>query len=148
MKKTIFYVLTIIFVLSFAEFSYADSIDTPVVEVEVTGGVDFDKEKISTFDDAKTISGTADEGTVIDIVVYKRFSNDKLRETSSYYIEVGESGLFSQAVDLSVGENYIEFCASKKDCDNLEYGVTVNRKKKSIKMQLESSIYIPGGTLY
>ena len=63
-----------------------------------------------------------------------------------YPVEVGESGLFSQPVELYIGENVIDFSAGLEDCENIEMETTVTRKNKEIKAKLESSIYVPGGS--
>ncbi len=146
MKKTLVYLLTFITVFSFTAIMYAGSAFAGEVSLEITGGLDVDKEKSSTFDSSKTISGTADEGTVIEITVYKKLSNDKLKEMDTYTVEVGESGLFSQPVELYIGENVIDFSAGLEDCENIEMETTVTRKNKEIKAKLESSIYVPGGS--
>ncbi|MEA5083750.1 MAG: hypothetical protein VB018_06300 [Lachnospiraceae bacterium] len=130
-----------------ASVAYADSVQAAQVEICITGDLDFQKEKVSTFNDSKTISGTAEKGTAINIVVYTKSRLGKLTESENYSVEVGDSNLFSQAVGLSLGENYIEFKASMEGLDDYEGNVTVSRKNKAIKTQLENSIYIPGGSL-
>ena len=144
MRNVLFKILTVITVFSFTAVSYAGSVFAG--ELELTGGLDFDKEKCSTFNSSKTISGTADEGTVIEITVYKRVSDDKLKEMDYYVVEVGESGLFSQTVDLYVGENVVSFYAETSEDDSVEMEATVTRKKKEIKSRLENEIYLPGQT--
>ncbi|MGE4213961.1 MAG: hypothetical protein AB7E42_04185 [Anaerotignaceae bacterium] len=130
-----------------ASIAYAGSVQAAEVEISITGDLDFEKEKVSTFNDSKTLSGTAEKGTVINIIVYTKSGLGKLTEAESYSVEVGDSNLFSQAVELYVGENYIEFSASMEGYDDYQGSVTVNRKNKAIKTQLENSIYIPGGCL-
>ena len=50
MKKTLVYLLTFITVFSFTAIMYAGSAFAGEVSLEITGGLDFDKEKSSTFD--------------------------------------------------------------------------------------------------
>jgi len=122
---------------------YAGSLQAAEVNVSVTGDLNFEKDKVSTFNESKTISGTAEKGTDIDIIVYTKSFYGRFKEVESYSIKVGDSNLFSQALGLRVGENYIEFRASKDGLKDYYKSVTVNRKNKAIKNQLENSIYIP-----
>ena len=59
-------------------------------------------------------------------------------------ISVGKSRLFSQSVDLRLGENRIEISALKEGKEVFSDSVIVNRKESFIKRRLESSIYLPG----
>ena len=147
MKKMIMGFLVGFLLCISASIGYADSVQAAQVEIGITGDLDFEKEKVSTFNDSKTISGTAEKGTVINIVVYTKSRLGKLSEAENYSVEVGDSQLFSQAVGLSLGENYIEFKACMEGYDDYQGSVTVSRKNKAIKTQLQNSIYIPGGTL-
>jgi len=142
MKKIIFMFL---FCFSFCLLSTAAyaGLKEPT-QIEITGGVDFEKEKISTFDDAKQISGTAEYGTVINIKVYTVTSKGSLREKESYEIEVGKSGIFSQNVELRLGENLVELTAMQDGKEETVREITVNRKKSSIKRMLQSEMYLPG----
>ena len=65
-------------------------------------------------------------------------------EREKYEISVGKSGLFSQSVDLRLGENRIEISALKEGKEVFSDSVIVNRKESFIKHRLESSIYLPG----
>jgi len=115
-----------------------------VAQVEFTGGVDFEKERISTFNDSKQISGSAESGTVIKITVYTVNLRGNLRERESYEIEVGKSGLFSQSIDLRLGENLVEFSACLEGKEDFIDEVVINRKERGIKYKLENEIYLPG----
>lgn len=147
MKKMLMGMLVGFMICISASIAYAGSAQAAQVEVAITGDLDFEKEKVSTFNDSKTLSGTAEKGTVVNIIVYTKSRMGKLTETENYSVEVGDSNLFSQAVGLTLGENYIEFKASMEGYDNYEGNVTVSRKNKAIKTKLENSIYIPGESL-
>ncbi|MDD3569553.1 MAG: hypothetical protein PHY44_00430 [Lachnospiraceae bacterium] len=147
MKKMLMGMLVGFMICVSASIAYAGSAQAAQVEVGITGDLDFEKEKVSTFNDSKTLSGTAEKGTTINIIVYTKSRLGNLTEVENYSVEVGDSNLFSQAVGLSVGDNYIEFKATKEGYDNYEGSVTVSRKNKAIKTKLENSIYIPGGSL-
>lgn len=147
MKKMLMGLLVGFMLCLSASIAYAGSVQAAEVDVSITGDLNFEKEKVSTFNDLKTISGTAEKGTTIDIIVYTISRYGKLTEAESYSIKVGDSNLFSQAIGLSIGENYIEFKASREGYNDYEGSVTVNRKNKAIKAQLENGIYIPGGCL-
>ena len=60
MRKLVFGIILCLSVLFACSAAYA-------ADFEITGGIDFEKERISTFDSSKTITGTADEGTEITI---------------------------------------------------------------------------------
>ena len=130
MKKMVFSLILCLSVLFICSAAYA-------ADFEITGGIDFGKDKISTFDSSKTITGTADEGMEIKIEAYD--GEDDLKEDYSFV--VGISGLFSQTVDFDLGENYI--VVSSEDCDKTE-DVIVNRKETAIKKALEEGVYLPG----
>jgi len=142
MKKIIFMFLFCFSFCLLSSAAYAD-LKEPT-QIEITGGVDFEKEKISTFDDAKQISGTAECGTAISIKVYTVTSKGKLLEKESYEIEVGKSGIFSQNVELRLGENLVELTALQQGKEETVQEITVNRKKSSIKRKLQSEMYLPG----
>ena len=142
MKKILFMFLFCFSLCLMSSAAYADEKD--VAQIEFTGGVDFEKEKISTFNDSKQISGSAEKGTVITIKVYTVNSRGNLREREIYEIEVGKSGLFSQSIDLRLGENLVEFSACKDGKEDFVDEVVINRKERVIKYKLENEIYLPG----
>ena len=147
MKKFMFSLVLIMSVLVGSIFVYAGTFDDEKCPVEITSDFNFGSEKIATFNDEKTISGTAPQGTAIDIIVSTKGFAGKYRERDRYSLEVGSSGLFSQAISLYVGENKVEFVAVSNN-DEFASETVVNRKKMAIKSQLENSIYIPGGVVY
>ena len=142
MKKIFFMFLFCFSFCLFAPAAYAGQEN--VTSVEITGGVNFEKERISTFDDSEQISGTAENGTNITIVLYTVNSKGVSTEREKYEISVGKSRLFSQSVDLRLGENRIEISALKEGKEVFSDSVIVNRKESFIKHRLESSIYLPG----
>lgn len=131
--------------------SSATDMALPVERFEITGGIDGTKEIETTFDKTKTISGTAEEGTEIIISVYEpneKNQNDEnddeeFTELNSYTLIVGPSGIFSQTIDLEVGENYIVISANKDD-KNSSFETIIKRKKSEIKTELEKGIVLPG----
>jgi len=146
MKKVLFSVLVLLFVMSINVFAYANSFENDKKLVEITSSFNFADEKISTFNNEKTLTGSAPEGTVIEISISTRNFTGKFKEVDFYTMEVGKSEIFSQAVNLSVGENLITMQVIKGRQVIEEENVIVNKKKRSIKTQLETSIYVPGGT--
>ena len=68
-------------------FVYARPLDAETAEQElgfsVTSGIDMSKETQSTFDDSKTISGIADQGTAIEISVSTKDANGDLKESAN-----------------------------------------------------------------
>lgn len=114
------------------------------VEFSITDGIDFDKKVESTFDESRTISGSAQEGTAVSISVYLKNANGELKEQSAYDIDVGASGLFSQAVELSIGENVVKITAEKEGFDSVKTETCIKRKSREIKTELENGVTIPG----
>jgi len=144
MKKILFSIIVVLFVMSTNIFVYADSSEATV---EITSDFNFDDEKVSTFNSERTLTGSAKEGTVIEISISTKNFAGKFREVDFYTITVGKSGIFSQAVGLSIGENLVAMQVFQGEEVVEEESTIVNRKKRSIKTQLETSIYVPGGSL-
>ena len=147
MKKILFSIIVVLFVMSTSIFVYADSSKTNEDIVKITSDFNFDDEKISTFNNERTITGSAKEGTVIEISISTKNFTGRFREVDVYMITVGKSGIFSQAVSLSIGENLVTMQVFQGEEVVKEECVIVNRKKRSIKTQLETSVYVPGGSL-
>lgn len=131
---------------------------TSDVTFKITSGLDVNKEKESTFDKKRTISGTASEGTIITIDVHSKKDNkqdssseqtdgeNKNQENNTYNIEVGASGIFSQTVELVIGENKIDITVEEENKDKIEKSFIINRKSREIKQELEKTIVLPGET--
>lgn len=156
MKKSIF-ALTIIAFLCVAPISvYANPLTEPPIQEEsmdeiqedvefsITGGI----ESKSTFDESRTISGSAEQGTKIAISVSSKDVNGDLSESACYKIKVGVSGLFSQMIDLELGENIVTITAEKEGCNTVDEEVIIKRKSREIKNELENGISIPGNNTF
>lgn len=116
------------------------------VEFEITDGITLSKKTESTFDDSRTISGVAEKGALIVIRVSTKNAEGDLEENACYDMEVGASGLFSQAIELEIGENVVEITASKENHETISKQTVIKRKKREIKKELENTICIPGNT--
>lgn len=122
------------------------------INFNITSGIDVKKEKESTFDKKRTITGTSDEGTSITIYVYTAKENPEENEsedddkdsTVTYTIIVGASGIFSQAIELAIGENTIDITVEKEDYESINKTFIINRKNREIKQELEKTIILPG----
>ncbi|MCI1958117.1 MAG: hypothetical protein LKJ25_00640 [Clostridia bacterium] len=143
MKKfRTFLISAIVFCVSLPCFSvYAFAAENNI-GFGITGGIDTTKDSIVTFDDTRTISGKANNGTDIDISVYTKSFAGNYKEKYNYKLNVGLSGLFSQTVSLNIGENLICINA-EKDGETAGEEVTVKRKADEIKNKLENGIYLP-----
>lgn len=147
MKKLIL-TLTTIFLLtlsnSFLAFAASISDDEANNGFSITSGLDFLKENKATFDKTRTITGKAEEGSVVTITIYEKLleKEEELKETEKYKIVVGASGYFSQTINLVIGENIIDINVSK---DNKSYNgqTSIKRKKSEIKNELEQAIILP-----
>lgn len=119
----------------------------PVERFEITGGIDVLKTSETTFDATRLISGTAQKGASVVINIYKPTFNEKLEKElillETYALTVGSTGIFSQVIDLSVGENYITVDASKETAHSA-FSTTIKRKESTIKSALEQCIALPG----
>ncbi len=152
MKKIMFFMI-VFFTLGFASVSanaapleseQGQETALREVEVSITGGMKDDGTVESTFDDSRTISGSAEDGTEICIDVFTKTAGGTLKENSTYNVSVGVTGLFSQTVNLEIGENVVIVSASKDDCETVTESATIKRKRKAIKTTLENGISIPG----
>ncbi len=136
-KKVIFAIIFFSILIA-CPAAYAKEAEGEVFEV--TSGIDFSKDRISTFDESKTISGTANNDTEINIQVYSLGAEEDMLLVDDYTLTVGLSGIFTQTIDLSMGENFIVIYADDED-NKAE--ITVNRKKETVKKALENGVYLP-----
>lgn len=148
-KLSIAFIVVMLFCFA-PVFVYAGPLDAETAEQElglsVTSGIDMSKETQSTFDDSKTIAGVANQGTAIEISVSTKDANGELTENENFEIEVGASGIFSQTVELSLGENVISITAYKEGCETVSGETIVKRRNITIKNELENTVSIPGST--
>lgn len=150
MKKILCLLGLLAMVLSFnvtafaAPLSEKEAKKADCVEFEITGGIDYFDKTESTFDTSRTITGLSEDGSVVDICVYTVNTKGDLVERDSYTFDVGVSGIFSQDIDLYVGENVIIASSTMEGKETTELEATIRRKKKAIKVELENSISLPG----
>lgn len=146
-KRVCFFLLALTLIFSAYMSAYSGD---GAVKVTITGGIVDDegalKEKESTFDVKRTIAGLAPNNTQITINVYT-LKDDERVELDTYEITVGLSELFSQTVDLYLGENYIELIAvygdEASETENFEYTCVITRKPSVIKAELQNSSILP-----
>lgn len=117
-----------------------NTINNTLENFEITSGIDKDLEV--TFDTNRTITGLCPKDSIITIKVMK-LKSDKLQDVYTYTIEVGQSQVFSQDINLLLGDNYIYIEAKNKYATSKVY-TTINRKKIEIKRELENGIVLPG----
>ena len=147
MKKLIL-VLATMFLLIFSNsvFAYAASISDSELKsnFSITGGLNLSKEINSTFDKVKTVTGKADEGSTVTIIVYEKLleKEEKLKEVDKYKIVVGASGYFTQNINLNVGENIVDIEVKDKNNKSSSVSTTITRKKSEIKNELEQAIIL------
>lgn len=137
---------SICLVFNFASFAFAGTLsqdNNPIEIFEITGGIDKEKDAESTFDKTRTISGSAESGTEIIISVYTYDEDNEKVLLEDYDFIVGASEIFSQSVNLAIGENYI-LIEAYKDEDISSYEVNIKRKEGQIKQELEQGIALPG----
>lgn len=120
-----------------------EATNTEQLVFKITSGVDTSKNKESTFDKKRTITGTAEEGTKVTISIYTgNEASDNLK--NEFVIDVGASGIFSQTVELELGENIINIKVEKENFSTQTKKFVISRKDREIKQELESAIILPG----
>lgn len=141
MKKLMISAFVFLFIMILPICVYAAQ---PNANLEIKSGIDnFDKAE-STFDESRTISGLADNGASVVIGVYTKNTKGELKANESYTISVGPSGLFSQSIDLCLGENVVQITASQEGVLDTAKTAVIKRKNRAIKDKLENEISIPG----
>lgn len=135
-KLSALLILCFIFFSSIPAYSASEA-DIFCQRFVITGGINTGKNIEATFNKSRTISGTAEVGSVITIKV---FSGNK--DCKTYKITVGSSGYFSQSVDLFIGENLIVVTAEKGYLSST-IKANIKRKKSEIKSELSKNISFP-----
>lgn len=123
---------------------FANGTVQPLASFEITSGLP--KETESTFDDSRIIIGLAERNSLITISVSHVVGEDDEEEpelTDYFEITVGASGMFSQSIDLQMGENTVTVTAAKGKCQSTKVAV-IKRKDMGIKLELEQGLALPG----
>ncbi len=143
-KIKLFATLTVIITMLISANAFAaDYYGEPDV-IEITGGIDMEKDSESTFDDSRTITGRAECGTYIIINVCMLDEDNELTVIDSYETEVGVSGYFSKNIEIYEGENII-FISTDDGSANVV--ALIKRKSEKIKNRLERVVCMPGDGL-
>lgn len=148
----------LIFTIAIVPFTVMAA-DDDSTSLTITSGIDTLKDKESTFDTKRTITGKTLQDTVVAIYVYNAkdledglsegLTEQEAKEQVAEYYEtkVGASQMFSQLIELSLGENVIEITIKHPDSDDETSVYFINRKKYEVKEELEKIIVIPGETV-
>ena len=108
--------------------------------VNITSGLHLEADEVEcTFDDARIVYGEAKPNTKITFTVSKMNRFGELVELHKEIITVGSMGLFSANLPLERGNNYITMKA-----DGETETAIVKRVPKTVKMQLQKMIALPG----
>ena len=147
MKKW-FLILTMALIMTALESYinvYAHDNIMSVPEFQITGGLGDDgTELIVTFDTHRTITGIADEGTIINIQVLNEIY-DELIKIVNYENVVGASRVFSQDIILDVTDNVIKVIIIEDDVEIVVKTITIRRMSLDIKHEIEGQgIALPG----
>lgn len=112
---------------------------------QITGGLGEEgTELIVTFDTHRTITGVADEGTVINIQVFNEIY-DELIKIINYENIVGASRVFSQDIILDVADNIIRVIVVEDDVEIILKTIVIRRICLEIKHEIEGQgIVLPG----
>ena len=145
MRKTkLFAILTVMLTMLISVNAFAADYYGETDVIEITGGIDMEKDSESTFDETRTITGKAECGTVIIINVYAYNEDGELALMKTYETEVGASGHFSKSIDLFEGENVIIIGT---DDGSANFAALIKRKSEEIKNRLERVVCMPGDGL-
>ena len=145
MKNKILGIFIFLYIIMLPSFVYGADLNYQIVEFNVTSGVELGQTE-STFDKTRTITGSSENGSFVSISLSKKNTSGVLNEYANYSIEIGPTGLFSQTVELELGENIVSITAEKNGKAKNTGECTVRRKKREIKTELETGISIPGMT--
>lgn len=106
----------------------------------ITSGIE-DSDEI-TFDNYRTITGIAKEGTIIEITNILNSEEEK-----NYKIEVGSSGVFSIDIELFTGYNNIEIKATEdKTTQNIKQ--SIRKLDQNVKEKISSKeLVLPGDSI-
>lgn len=137
-KIKLFAILTVVLTMLFSVNAFAAVYNGESGVIEITGGIDMDKEYESTFDQTRTITGRAEKGSVITIKVCIKDDEGILYAAETREIEVGVSRYFSTSVNLYEGENII--VVSNED-NSASVVALIKRKSEEIKARLERGAY-------
>ncbi len=140
-KIKLLVILTVMLTMLISVNAFAAAYDGKPGVIEITGGIDMDKEYESTFDSTRTITGKAEKGSVIVINVCIENNDGVLYVADSREIKVGLSGYFSTSVNLYEGENIIVI--SNED-NSASVVALIKRKSEEIKARLERGVYSSG----
>ena len=124
-------VLTVIISMLFSVNSFAAVYNGEPDVITITGGIDMSREYESTFNESRRITGTAQSGTEIMIMLCE--------ETT-----VGVSGYFSKNISLDIGENIIVVQTAD---GRASVSAVIKRKSTDIKDRLEKGVYMPGARI-
>lgn len=146
MRKTkLFAILTVVITMLISVNASAAVYDGEPDVIEITGGLDMDKECEYTFDENRTITGRAKKGTNLVIEVCMLDKDDIIEVFDTYEIEVGISGYFSKNINLLEGKNII---IVRTDDNSSSIMAQIKRKDTEIKNKLEREYNIPGKGTY
>ena len=147
MKKFMaIFIITFILIINNVFLAFAKNISKEnTTTFTITSGLDFYKENNATFDKTRTITGKANEKSIVTIKVYEKTTEKEkeLKEIESYKIVVGASKFFSQTINLSLGENIVDIIYSDKNEKDFNVSTSIIRKKSEIKNELEQAIILP-----
>ena len=108
--------------------------------VTITSGLNLASEEVEcTFDDDRIVYGEAKPDTKITFTVSKMNRFGQMVELHKENVTVGSMGLFTATLPLERGNNYITMKA-----DGETESVIVKRVPKTVKMQLQKMIALPG----
>ena len=137
-------VLTVIISMLFSVNSFAAVYNGEPDVITITGGIDMSREYESTFNESRRITGTAQSGTKIMIMLCEENEENVLTPVKTYETTVGVSGYFSKNISLDIGENIIVVQTAD---GRASVSAVIKRKSTDIKDKLERGVYMPGARI-
>ena len=128
-------VLTVIISMLFSVNSFAAVYNGEPDVITITGGIDMSREYESTFNESRRITGTAQSGTKIMIMLCEENEENVLTPVKTYETTVGVSGYFSKNISLQTADGRASVSA------------VIKRKSTDIKDRLEKGVYMPGARI-
>lgn len=138
-------VFVMMLLLSFSPvYTFAQEFCNPT-PIAISSGLTFEEEKQdATFEDTRIVYGETIPFADISVIVSRRDAEGNTLQDYSDSFEVGSLGIFSIALPLKLGTNYIDVSVSSQCYDNATYSFEIKRMPLSVKEQLKNMIALPG----
>ncbi len=145
LKNRLFAVVLSIFLVSFSPvFAFANETNPPA-PLSITSGLVVEEEvQDATFEDSRVVYGESLPFGDISVLVFRRDTEGNLLEDYNENLEVSSLGMFSVALPLKLGTNYVEFTVSGESYEDATYNFEIKRMSQRVKNELQTMVALPG----